>query len=45
LAGSYREVHDALLELLGALSDDERAMIFGGTAQRFYDLRFYDLPV
>ena len=45
LAASYREVHDALLELLGALSDDERAMIFGGTAQRFYDLRFYDLPV
>ncbi|MFP6765025.1 MAG: amidohydrolase family protein [Planctomycetaceae bacterium] len=39
LAGSYRQVHAALREALGQLSDSEQADIFGGTAQRFYDLK------
>ncbi|NIL96067.1 MAG: amidohydrolase family protein [Planctomycetales bacterium] len=38
LAGSYRQVIEALGEVLGGLSDSERAKIFGGTAQRFYNL-------
>jgi L-fuconolactonase len=38
LAGSYRQVYDALVEVLGPISDDERAKIFGGTAARFYGL-------
>jgi len=38
LAGSYRQVHEALVEVLGPLSDDDRSKIFGGTAARFYNL-------
>ncbi len=38
LAASYRQVHEALLELLGALSQVEREAILGGTAERFYRL-------
>jgi L-fuconolactonase len=38
LAATYEQVHDALLEALGPLTDSERAMIFGGTAIRFYGL-------
>ncbi len=38
LAASYRQVHAALLELLGALSQVEREAILGGTAERFYRL-------
>ncbi len=38
LAGSYGEVVSAAEELTADLSADERAMIFGGTAQRIYQL-------
>ncbi len=38
LAGTYAEVHDALVDALGPISASERAMIFGGTAARFYGL-------
>lgn len=39
LAGSYEQVHAALTEAVGPLSDTEREQIFGGTASRFYDLK------
>lgn len=39
LAGSYRQVYDALNEVLGPISEDERTKLFGGTAQRFYGLQ------
>lgn len=38
LAGSYREVHDALGDILSPLSETDKALIFGGTATRFYGL-------
>jgi L-fuconolactonase len=38
LAASYGQVYGALRGALPALSDSERAMIFGGTAKRFYGL-------
>lgn len=38
LAGSYRQVHDSLLECVLRLSSDEQARIFGGTAEAFYRL-------
>jgi len=38
LAASYQEVYDSLRELLGPLSETERAQIFGGTARQFYRL-------
>ncbi len=38
LAGSYGQVFHALNEALGPISETERAMIFGGTAARFYGL-------
>ena len=38
LAASYEQVRGALDRVLGGISDDERAAIFGGTAQRFYGL-------
>ncbi len=38
LAGSYRQVYEALVVALGPISDDERSNIFGGTAARFYGL-------
>jgi L-fuconolactonase len=38
LAGSYDRVYHALVEALGPLSEAERALIFGGTAARFYRL-------
>ena len=38
LAGSYRQVHEALLEALGPISDDERDKIFGETAATFYGI-------
>ena len=44
LAGSYEQVHSALVEALGPLSDSERAAIFGGTARSFYDLPEPDAP-
>lgn len=38
LAGSYARVIEALRKALGPISDDERRMIFGGTACKFYGL-------
>ena len=38
LAGSYARVHSALDEIVGTLSQSEKAQIFGGTAQSFYKL-------
>jgi L-fuconolactonase len=38
LAASYQQVREALDLALGPISDSERAAIFGGTAQRFYQL-------
>jgi L-fuconolactonase len=38
LAGSYSEWIDALEDALGPISATERAMIFGGTAARFYGI-------
>ena len=38
LAGSYEEVHEALVAALGPISAAERSRIFGGTAAAFYRL-------
>jgi L-fuconolactonase len=38
LAGSYQQVHEALVANLGSLSPDEQAQIFGYTAARMYSL-------
>lgn len=38
LAGSYQQVHSALVDTLGPLSPAETAAIFGGTAAHFYKL-------
>jgi len=38
LAGSYQQVHAALVEALGKLSESENERIFGGTAREFYRL-------
>ena len=38
VAGTYRQVYDALIEALGPISAGERNAIFGGTAMRFYRL-------
>jgi L-fuconolactonase len=38
LAGSYQQVHEALVEVLGPISADEQGNLFGGTAARFYRL-------
>jgi L-fuconolactonase len=39
LAGSYEQVHSALVETLGPLSVSENARIFGETAREFYNLQ------
>ncbi|MFO0863171.1 MAG: amidohydrolase family protein [Gemmataceae bacterium] len=39
LAGTYRQVYDALVEVLGPISDSERARIFAGSAVEFYGLK------
>ena len=39
LAGSYEQVHGALVEVLGPLSESENARIFGETAIEFYRLQ------
>jgi len=39
LAGSYQQVHGALVEVLGPISGDEQRALFGGTAARFYGLK------
>ena len=39
LAGSYEQVHSALVEVLGPLSESENARIFGETAREFYNLQ------
>jgi len=38
LAGSYQQVHDALRDILGPISEDEQRQLFGATAARFYGL-------
>ena len=38
LAASYADVHHALTETVGVLSECERDDLFGGTANRFYRL-------
>lgn len=42
LAGSYERVYDALVEILGPMTDREKARIFGETAIEYYGLRFPD---
>lgn len=39
LAGSYGQVHDALCEVIGPLSNAEMDRLFGGTAIEFYNLQ------
>jgi L-fuconolactonase len=39
LAGTYEQVFHAFEDCLGELSPDERAAIFGQTAQAFYGLQ------
>jgi L-fuconolactonase len=39
LAGTYRQVYDALVEVLGPISDSERERIFAGSAIEFYGLK------
>ncbi len=43
LAGTYGQVVDALTQHLRTLRPDERDMILGGTASRFYGLAEFDL--
>ena len=38
LAATYQQVIDALREILGPISDTERAAIFGGNAARVYGI-------
>ena len=38
LAGSYERIFDALVDALGPITETERALIFGGTAARFYQI-------
>jgi L-fuconolactonase len=38
LAGSYRQVYETLLEVVGALTQNEKRQVFAETAQRFYNL-------
>lgn len=38
LAGTYEQVHSALVEVLGPIGESESAAIFGQTATRFYGL-------
>lgn len=38
LAGTYEQVHGALKEVLGSVSEDETYEIFEGTARRFYNI-------
>ena len=39
LCASYEQVVQALRDALGPISADEKAQIFGGTAERFYGLK------
>lgn len=39
LAGSYEQVYNALVDVLGPISDAERDAIFSETATRFYNLK------
>ena len=38
LAGTYEQVIGAAREVLGGLSESEQAMVFGGTAKKFYGI-------
>ena len=42
LAGSYEQVHSALVEVLGPISDSERKQIFGTTSIEFYGLEIQE---
>jgi predicted TIM-barrel fold metal-dependent hydrolase len=39
LAGSYEQVYNALNDALGSISDNERDLIFGDVAAKFYGLQ------
>ncbi|SFH87970.1 amidohydrolase family protein [Planctomicrobium piriforme] len=39
LAGSYEQVYQATRTCLSKLSETEQAQVFGGTAQKFYELK------
>lgn len=39
LAGSYEQVYNALVDVLGPISESERDAIFSETASRFYNLK------
>lgn len=39
LAATYEQVHSALVEVIGPLSESENARIFGETAAQFYNLQ------
>ena len=39
LAATYEQVWEALVEVLGPISESERSQIFGGTAKSFYGLQ------
>jgi L-fuconolactonase len=39
LAATYQQVHDALDQIVGPLSADEKAQVFGETARKFYGLK------
>ena len=38
LAATYEQVYEALVEVIGPISETEKQMIFGGTATKFYGL-------
>jgi L-fuconolactonase len=38
LASTYERQYEALNEVLGPITSEDRAMIFGGTAKQFYRL-------
>ncbi len=38
LAATYEQVYEALVEVIGPISETEKQMIFGGTAAKFYGL-------
>jgi L-fuconolactonase len=44
LAGTYEQVYHALAEVLGPLSEGDRALIFGGTARHFYGIMDANSP-
>lgn len=43
VAGAYPQVFELIAEYTQQLSEDQRAAVFGGNAQRFYGLQFPDV--